>query len=112
MRFEVRPLGLPLNNSRPTDDSMKSEIAPRFGCSARGGKNPCWLQEQNVPVEARIFFSLGDLMESETSRVFLKRRLRSLTDRQLKKVSYHSSNIIFPSFATAPTFLKEIELIC
>lgn len=51
-------------------------------------------------------------MESETSRVFLKWRLRSLIDRELKKVSYLSSHIIFPSFATALMFLEEIELIC
>lgn len=51
-------------------------------------------------------------MEGETSRVFLKRRPRSLTDRELKQVSYDSSHIIFPSFATADMCLEEIELTC
>ena len=85
MRFEVRPRGLPLNNSRPTEFNEERNCTDEDSAAARGEVKICAGCTYKM-CQSRLQFSShsGDLMENETSRVFLKRRLRSLIDRELK----------------------------
>ena len=60
MRFEVRPLGLPLNNSRPTEFNEERNCTDEDSAAARGEVKICaGCTYKNVSVEATIFLSFG-----------------------------------------------------